>query len=131
VVATHRGLYWSGAGWVTRWQDAEQFAFPLPDPWLACWRVCEAVAAREGVYTVPCHISRKKVRTPPTGDVDPGVRFPALAKALLRLAAEDLAREQAPPPADPPPPPPRPTRKARRLHARRREAEPPPDAPTA
>jgi hypothetical protein len=56
VAGASHGQYWSGNDWVERWQDAEQFAYPLPDPWLSCREVCDAVAAREGIDVAPCYI---------------------------------------------------------------------------
>src|SRR5262245_5114864 len=61
VVMTDDGRYWSRDGPVERWRDAERFAFPLADPWLACRRACDDVARRLGVGAAPCYVPPAKV----------------------------------------------------------------------
>jgi hypothetical protein len=57
VVISGEGLYWSGEGWVSGWQDALQFRFPDPDPWLSCHDLCVGLRERLGVYCTVAHIS--------------------------------------------------------------------------
>jgi hypothetical protein len=63
VMSTTEGLFWDGAGWVPKWQEAQQFAAPpLADPWLACHTLCLALTERTGVGCVPAFFPRPEVR---------------------------------------------------------------------
>src|SRR5262245_49002670 len=63
VVISGEGRYWDGSGWVDRWEDAQQFSFPDPDPWLSCENLCVGLRERLGVYCAVAHISRPEVHT--------------------------------------------------------------------